>query len=91
MFAQLANKTVQQSNKRMISTITGGSKPSSFKGVLFGFFAGVTLTGFGCYYYLLDEYKTSSNAIVSDVLLLQKSIRNMETQIRTLEGSIEKK
>lgn len=67
------------------------SSPSSLKGVLFGFFAGVSITGFGCYYYLLDEYKTSSNAIISDILLLQKTIRNMETHIRTLESSIEKK
>ncbi|GMM30147.1 hypothetical protein DAMA08_028920 [Martiniozyma asiatica (nom. inval.)] len=69
--------------RRSISTVVG--KPSSFKGVLFGFFAGVSLTGFGCYYYLLDEYKTSSNAVISDVLLLQKSVRDLETHIRELE------
>lgn len=91
MFAQIARKSTQTiANRRMASTFAS-SKPSSLKGVLFGFFAGVSLTGFGCYYYLLDEYKTSSNAIISDILLLQKTIRNMETHIRTLESSIEKK
>lgn len=91
MFAQLTKRSTQMvMNKRMASTFAS-PKPSSLKGVLFGFFAGVSLTGFGCYYYLLDEYKTSSNAIISDILLLQKTIRNMETHIRTLENSIEKK
>lgn len=91
MFAHLTRKTAHNlANKRMASTFSS-PRPSSLKGVLFGFFAGVSLTGFGCYYYLLDEYKTSSNAIISDILLLQKTIRNMETHIRTLESSIEKK
>jgi large subunit ribosomal protein LP0 len=91
MFAQLTRKSAQSfANRRMASTFTS-PKPSSLKGVLFGFFAGVSITGFGCYYYLLDEYKTSSNAIISDILLLQKTIRNMETHIRTLESEIEKK
>lgn len=59
---------------------------SSFRGVLFGFFAGVSITGFGSYYYLLDQYKTTSNAVVSDVLLLQKSVRDLESHIRDLES-----
>ncbi|GAV27897.1 hypothetical protein PMKS-001365 [Pichia membranifaciens] len=91
MFAQLTRRSVQTiASRRMASTLVS-PKPSSLKGVLFGFFAGVSITGFGCYYYLLDEYKTSSDAIISDILLLQKTIRNMETHIRVLESSIEKK
>ncbi|GMM48160.1 hypothetical protein DAPK24_047580 [Pichia kluyveri] len=91
MFAQLTKRSTQMvMSKRMASTFAS-PKSSLLKGVLFGFFAGVSLTGFGCYYYLLDEYKTSSNRIISDILLLQKTIRNMETHIRTLENSIEKK
>lgn len=91
MFAQVSRRSIQSiTSKRMSSTFTT-PRTSSLKGVLFGFFAGVSITGFGCYYYLLDEYKTSSNAIISDILLLQKTIRNMETHIRTLESEIEKK
>ncbi|OUT24024.1 hypothetical protein CAS74_000406 [Pichia kudriavzevii] len=91
MFTQLGKRTVQTiANRRMVSTISS-PRPSSLKGVLFGFFAGVSLTGFGCYYYLLDEYKASSNAIISDILLLQKTVRNMENRIKVLESTAEKK
>ncbi|KAG0675969.1 ribosomal protein P0 (A0) (L10E) [Pichia californica] len=91
MFAQFTRRSAHTIIGRRLASTYTTSKPSSLKGVLFGFFAGVSITGFGCYYYLLDEYKTSSDAIISDILLLQKTIRNMETHIRTLESSIEKK
>lgn len=91
MFAQLTRKSVQTIASRRFASTLISPRPSSLKGVLFGFFAGVSITGFGCYYYLLDEYKASSDAIISDILLLQKTIRNMETHIRVLESSIEKK
>lgn len=84
----LANSALRASKttigRRGVSTVSGSA--SSFKGVLFGFFAGTSITGFGAYYYLLDQYKTTSNAVVSDVLLLQKSIRDLESQIRELES-----
>ncbi|KAH3666858.1 hypothetical protein OGAPHI_003307 [Ogataea philodendri] len=79
--------------KRLQSTVaTPVRRPNtSLRGVLLGFFTGVSITGFGAYYYLLDEYKASSDAVVSDVLLLQKSIRKLEGHVRTLEDSLEKK
>lgn len=91
MFAQLTRRSVQTIASRRMASTYASPRPSSLKGVLFGFFAGVSITGFGCYYYLLDEYKTSSDAIISDILLLQKTIRNMEAHIRVLESSVEKK
>ena len=91
MLAQLARRNAQPIMGRRLQSTFASPRPSSLKGVLFGFFAGVSITGFGCYYYLLDEYKTSSNAIISDILLLQKTIRNMETHIRTLEEACDKK
>jgi large subunit ribosomal protein LP0 len=91
MLAQLARRSAQPIMGRRLQSTFASPRPSSLKGVLFGFFAGVSITGFGCYYYLLDEYKTSSNAIISDILLLQKTIRNMETHIRTLEEACDKK
>ncbi|KAG7736767.1 hypothetical protein KL912_004181 [Ogataea haglerorum] len=71
--------------RRLQSTVATPVKRSStsLRGVLLGFFAGVSITGFGAYYYLLDEYKSSSNAVVSDVLLLQKSIRKLESHLRS--------
>ncbi|KAG7821438.1 hypothetical protein KL909_004325 [Ogataea angusta] len=55
--------------RRLQSTVATPVKRSntSLRGVLLGFFAGVSITGFGAYYYLLDEYKSSSNAVVSDL------------------------
>lgn len=89
MFAQLTRRTAQTMiNRRMASTLAS-PKPSSLKGVLFGFFAGVSLTGLGYFYYLLDEYKTTQNAVLSDLVLLQKSIRNIEAHVRTLETAVD--
>ncbi|ODV82860.1 hypothetical protein CANARDRAFT_30502 [[Candida] arabinofermentans NRRL YB-2248] len=90
----LKRSVIQLTSKRYQTTTTTipvKKSSSSIKGVLFGFFAGVSITGFGAYYYLMDEYKNSSNAVVSDVLLLQKSIRKLEGHVRSLEENINKK
>lgn len=80
----VAQAAIRPVGRRGVSSVVGGT--SSFRGVLLGFFAGVSITGFGSYYYLLDQYKTTSNAVVSDVLLLQKSVRDLETHIREIEA-----
>ncbi|GMG39973.1 unnamed protein product [Ambrosiozyma monospora] len=98
MFAQFTRRSTQTvfRSVRFNSTAAPVAAPvkkssSSFKGVLFGFFAGVSLTGLSAYFYLLDEYKSASNAVVSDVLLLQKSIRKLETHVRSLEDQLAEK
>ncbi|ODV63039.1 uncharacterized protein ASCRUDRAFT_74449 [Ascoidea rubescens DSM 1968] len=62
------------------------ARVGSFKGGVLGFLFGVTLTGFGSYYYLMDEYRTANSAVVSEVLALQKSIKNLEAQVKVLEA-----
>lgn len=65
-------------------------KGSNLRGGFVGFLLGVTITGFGSYYYLVDEYKNSSNAVVADVVSLQKSIHNLESHVRSLEDASKK-
>jgi len=70
------------------------SKPikriGGFRGGFLGFFIGVSLTSLVTYSYVLDQHKTSSNVIISDVLTLQKSIRTLEEHVRALERQQQK-
>ncbi|VEU24143.1 DEKNAAC105409 [Brettanomyces naardenensis] len=77
--------------RRLQSTVAEPKKTPSAKGVLFGFFAGASLAGLGCYYYLMDEYKATSNAIVTDVLRLQRSVENLEKHVTNIENELAKK
>lgn len=52
----------------------------AFRGAFTGFLLGVTVTGAGAYYYLLDEYRKSNNVILADILALQSSIAKLEDQ-----------
>lgn len=61
-------------------------KVGSVRGTILGFLVGVTATGFGSYYYLLDEYKLANNVVVADVVALQNSIANLERHVKSLEG-----
>ncbi|GME93358.1 hypothetical protein B5S28_g1280 [[Candida] boidinii] len=90
MFARSVLQTTKRS-VRFNSTVAAPRPRGGFKGLLTGFLLGTTITGFGAYYYLLDEYKSASNAVVSDVLVLQKSIRKLEGHVRALEETAEKK
>ncbi|CDK27500.1 unnamed protein product [Kuraishia capsulata CBS 1993] len=89
MFPIATSRIISQS-ARLYSTTAPVARKGGLKGTLFGFLLGVTITGFGSYYYLVDEYKSSSNAVVSDVLSLQKSIRNLESHVRSLEDATKK-
>lgn len=70
---------------RFNSTVAAPRTSSSAKGVLFGFFAGATLSGFACYYFLMEEYKATSNAVVADVLRLQRSVDDLDKHITNIE------
>ncbi|CAI5759868.1 unnamed protein product [Candida verbasci] len=80
-------------NKRFASTttttpLTPVAKPKkigAFRGGFIGFLLGVTTTGIGSYYYLLEQYKLANTVVVSDVLALQSSISNLEQHIKSLE------
>ncbi|GMF13185.1 unnamed protein product [[Candida] boidinii] len=90
MFARSVLQTTKKS-VRFNSTIVTPKTRGGFRGLITGFLLGTSITGFGAYYYLLDEYKSASNAVVSDVLVLQKSIRKLEGHVRALEENVEKK
>lgn len=87
---QLTRQIIRSSTVRQYSTSTsssGGKKIGAVKGGLFGFLTGVTATGVGSYYYLLDQYKLANNVIIADVVALQSSIANLEKHIKSLEES----
>ncbi|KAG7664189.1 uncharacterized protein J8A68_002293 [[Candida] subhashii] len=60
-------------------------KVGAFRGGFVGFLLGVTGTGIGCYYYLLDQYKSTNSVMISDIVSLQNSINNLEKHIKSLE------
>lgn len=79
-------KTSLKSSIRGYSTATAAPKKiGTFRGGFVGFLLGVTLTGVGSYYYLIDEYKVANNVIVADVVTLQSSIDKLEKHVKALE------
>lgn len=62
-------------------------KVGAVRGGLLGFLVGVTVTGAGSYYYLLDEYKNANNVVVADVAALQASIASLERHVKALEAA----
>ncbi|CCE80507.1 Piso0_003624 [Millerozyma farinosa CBS 7064] len=74
--------------KRLAHTVPPApatKKVGSFRGGLLGFLFGVTVTGVGSYYYLLEEYKAANNVVVADVVSLKSTIANLENHIKVLE------
>lgn len=57
---------------------------------LLGFFMGASISGYGAYYYLVDEYRAANNAVLADVVQLQNSIRRLEDHVAKLEAKVNK-
>jgi len=63
----------------------------AFRGGLFGFLLGSTLSGAGMYYYVLEEYRVSNNLLTEDIFNLQATVHRIESYVKVLESKIEKK
>lgn len=66
----------------------------AFRGGIFGFLLGSTLSGAGVYYYILEEYKVSNELLMEDVFALQSAVQRIEGYVRGLEeqlSALEKK
>ncbi|KAG2734533.1 hypothetical protein G9P44_002539 [Scheffersomyces stipitis] len=61
-------------------------KVGAFRGGFVGFLLGVTVTGAGSYYYLLDQYRLANTVVVADVVALQNSVSNLEKHVKSLEA-----
>lgn len=83
MFSTLARASRTQ--VRHYSTPVGPKKVGSFRGGFLGFLLGVSTTGFGAYYYLLDQFTTANQVVVADVVALRESISGLEKHVRALE------
>ncbi|KAI4135165.1 MAG: hypothetical protein LQ347_000900 [Umbilicaria vellea] len=77
-----------------MDTVTATAIPvrkpvGAFRGGLFGFLLGSTLTGAGVYYYILDEYKVSNELLTEDIYALQAAVQRIHTYVTTLEEKVD--
>lgn len=83
MFSTLARGSTTQA--RHYATTVGPRKVGSFRGGFLGFLLGVSTTGFGAYYYLLDQFTNANQVVVADVIALRESIAGLGKHVRALE------
>ncbi|KAK6457008.1 uncharacterized protein RJT20DRAFT_127129 [Scheffersomyces xylosifermentans] len=82
------SRQVARSSVRSYTTSAATAAPrkvGAFRGGFLGFLLGVTATGAGSYYYLLDQYKLANNVVVADVVALQNSVSHLEKHVKSLE------
>ncbi|KAK9468089.1 hypothetical protein V1512DRAFT_260749 [Lipomyces arxii] len=58
----------------------------AFRGGLFGFLLGSTLTGALGYYYVLDVYRDSNSLLLEDLLHLQRHVSKIEDHMKSQES-----
>ncbi|GMM33798.1 hypothetical protein DASC09_011230 [Saccharomycopsis crataegensis] len=95
MVSQILRNTLRRSYATTTTASTASlAKPprkiGAVRGGFLGFLLGVSVTGFGSYYYLIDEYRAANKAIVGDVLSLEKTISSLEEHVRVLESKVNK-
>ncbi|CAK7264792.1 hypothetical protein SEPCBS57363_001260 [Sporothrix epigloea] len=88
-----ATRSFQTSPRRLAEAAPlPARKPvGAFRGGLFGFLFGTTLTGSAVYYYVLSEYKASNDQLTEDIYTLQKATQQLSTHLATLEDKVQKK
>ncbi|CAK7207140.1 hypothetical protein SEUCBS139899_009948 [Sporothrix eucalyptigena] len=85
-------RSFQTSARRLADAPLQARKPvGAFRGGLFGFLLGTTLTGSAVYYYVLTEYKASNDQLTEDIYTLQKATQQLSTHLATLEDKVQKK
>ncbi|KFZ20393.1 hypothetical protein V502_03197 [Pseudogymnoascus sp. VKM F-4520 (FW-2644)] len=62
----------------------------AFRGGLFGFFFGSSLTGAGVYYYVLEEYRVANELLTEDIYSLQAAVQRVHAYVETLEEKLDK-
>ncbi|KFX94421.1 hypothetical protein V497_03902 [Pseudogymnoascus sp. VKM F-4516 (FW-969)] len=61
----------------------------AFRGGLFGFFLGSTLTGAGVYYYVLEEYRVANELLTEDIYSLQAAVQRVHAYVEALEEKVD--
>ncbi|OBT72238.1 hypothetical protein VF21_08165 [Pseudogymnoascus sp. 05NY08] len=61
----------------------------AFRGGLFGFFLGSSLTGSGVYYYVLEEYRVANELLTEDIYSLQAAVQRVHAYVETLEEKLD--
>ncbi|EPE04760.1 hypothetical protein F503_06309 [Ophiostoma piceae UAMH 11346] len=90
--AAAATRSFQTSARRLADAPLPARKPvGAFRGGLFGFLLGTSLTGAGVYSYVLTEYKASNDQLTDDIYTLQKATQQLSTHLAILEDKVQKK
>jgi hypothetical protein len=61
----------------------------AFRGGLFGFLLGTSLSGTAVYSYLVGEYKTSNDLLTEDIYTLQASVTRLSSYVQNLERRLQ--
>lgn len=87
-----SGRSFTTSARRLADAPLPARKPvGAFRGGLFGFLLGTTLTGAGVYSYVLTEYKASNDQLTEDIFTLQRATQQLSTHLATLEDKVQKK
>ncbi|KAK9479418.1 hypothetical protein V1514DRAFT_27952 [Lipomyces japonicus] len=57
-----------------------------FRGAIFGFLLGTTLTGLFGYYYVIDIYRDSNTLLLEDLLQLQRHVSKVEDKLKEIDN-----
>lgn len=72
-----------------VSASLPARKPiGTFRGGLFGFLFGTTVTGSVTYFYMLQESKTSGELVMEDLYALNKAITHITDRMTLLEDKV---
>ncbi|CCX32542.1 hypothetical protein FPQ18DRAFT_256212 [Pyronema domesticum] len=60
----------------------------AFRGGIFGFLLGSTVTGTASYFYIYEEYKLANDLLTEDIDALRSSTQRLEMHLRALEEKV---
>ncbi|KAK8139833.1 hypothetical protein PG984_000956 [Apiospora sp. TS-2023a] len=86
-----AARNFSASTRRLADgTVLPARKPvGAFRGGLFGFLLGSTLTGGSVYTYVLQEYKASNELLTEDIYGLQAACQRLNKYVHELEDKMD--
>jgi len=89
----MAQRSFHASARRMADAAPLPAKRpmGAFRGGLFGFLLGCTLSGGAVYNYLLQEYKAANDLLNEDIYTLQASVTRLGNHVQNLEQQQQEK
>ncbi|KAI9781149.1 MAG: hypothetical protein M1839_006257 [Geoglossum umbratile] len=87
--------TFRTSARNLTDTAPAAAAPvakkpvGGFRGGIFGFLLGATLTGGTLYYTILADYKASNELLTEDICTLQSAVQRIEKYVQSLEAKVD--